>query len=111
MTKLTAKGRNDFVSLAKVPQEAAAAEARIVLKAFRESVEGLLALSTTPDVSEQVRRGMLANYLGLRNLHAELEIDVDQLGFILRVIEQKLKNSWTTEEGTDEEAIPSGNDT
>ncbi len=91
--KLHAKGSrsNDFVTLAKVPEEAAGAEARVVLRAFRESVEGLLALATTPDVSETVRKGMLANYLGLRNLHQELETDVEQLGFILRVIEQKIK--------------------
>jgi hypothetical protein len=91
--KLHAKGRsNDFVTLAKVPDEAAGAEARVVLRAFREAVEGLLALSTTPDVSEAVRKGMLANYLGLRDLHRELETDIEQLGFILMVIEQKLKS-------------------
>jgi hypothetical protein len=91
MVRLRAKGESEYVASRQVPHESASAETRVVLAAFRAAVEGLLARAVTEGKSEPVRAGLLLNLVMMRRLYDEMHTDLEQLGFILQVTEQKLK--------------------
>lgn len=97
MPKLQAKGKNEYVTLAKVPTEMAKSESTIVFAAFRSAAEGLLEQVNTPNKSEKMEKHALKQMLLLEALLKDMEQDLKRVGLILAVVKQKL-NKWDSDE-------------
>lgn len=95
MPKLQAKGRNEYVTMSKVPTEMAKSESAIVFAAFRSAVDGLLEQVNTPGKSEYMEKHCLKQMILMEALYKDMETDLKRVALVLAVVKQKL-NSWET---------------
>lgn len=94
MPKLQTKGKNEYVTMAKVPTEMAKSESAIVFAAFRSAVEGLLEQVNTPNKSEVMERHALKQMILMEALHKDMMEDLQRVALILAIVKQKL-NKWS----------------
>jgi hypothetical protein len=93
MPKLQVKGKNEYVTMAKVPTEMAKSESAIVFAAFRSAVEGLLEQVNTPGKSGEMEKHALKQMLLFEALHQDMMEDLKRVALILSVVKAKL-NTW-----------------
>lgn len=87
MPRLQTKGSvgAPIASHNKVPTAMAESESRVVLSAFRNAVETVMELASTPNKSPEMERVVMSQLLTLKVLYDELQADMDQISLMLAV--------------------------
>jgi len=87
---LIAKEKNEYVSFGRSYTEKAVAETYIMLTALRSAADALFEMSSVDTLGGLPERAALDNLVSLKELYSETRKDLDEIGIVLMVVQNRL---------------------